>query len=379
MAQGLNLASAVRSYQQGVEWRQEQEKVARAQQAQAIDDEARAAFQGRIKQSQQTWAQNGAQGTWKPNDETMLAAGRAASNIYLQRGHMEGFMRNEAGLQAQRQRIRGQALQRYSVDGDGMALARSVMPTLSDDDVAGIERTGGMPALPSIGREATPEGIKVKFASGQEQEWPIDKLVASLKTSMVDPATAAKEELEARMKGMVARIQADEGIRRDSARADREDRQIVARGEQDRRTEGVKGERALTLENVKFGHAKTLAQGAQASAASIGAGHDRARIEAANIGANAPPKRGAAGAKAPTDIDTWKKWHAETVKIVGQQANTIMGAGGRIGDEETAAITRHALALQQEAADNGENMIPGDAIAAAIEAFKQRRGKPTKK
>lgn len=239
--QGLGLQNALRSYQQGLQWHQGQKELEREQQQRALYEEAERAATSVLDQSRAEWAMNGAQGQWSPNDSTMLKAAEARGNAFAKAGDWQNYLKNEAAVQKQRIRLRAGALQRYEQDGDPVALLQTVYPTIFDgQDIVSVEKVGGMPALESIGREATPTKIRFKLSGGGEGEVTPDDLVRRVKTTLADPVTMAEQEIQANFLRTKAQIEADK------------QRQIAeSRGEEARKTEGVRQEGRRGLEQLR--------------------------------------------------------------------------------------------------------------------------------
>lgn len=376
---GYGLMNAVQAFQQGTEFRQRQEDWDKEQKKLAVTEEADKAAAAVIEASKAEWAMNGAQGTYQPNDNTMLKAAQARGEVLARGGDWGGYLKNEASVQAQRLRVRAGALQQYEQDGDFEKLARTVDPTMANGkEIVGSERLGGMPSLASIGREATPTKYRFKFSDGSENEVDPEAMVKKLKMSLIDPVKAAEREVELNFQLMKTRIETD-----GKAEVER------VKGGEARLTEGVKQKGAEKLEDRKAGHRLNLADveggyrlgvadkaagatlgaariraGAQTDAAETAAGASRysadKRVEAAKVGKEA---RGA-----ETKIRDFKAVHDEVTRVVGEKSDQILGGGGRISNEDTQNIARYAKALiDQEDAD------PGDAIARGIEEWKKRR------
>ena len=189
---GLGLADGVRAYQQGVQWSQQQEQIAKQRQMQADIEEANKAGMAVIAQSQQEWQAMGAPGQYRPNSETMFRAAEARGSALAKKGHFDAFMENEARIAPMRLRARGEALQRYEADGDFDRLARSVYPTLFDGmTIKGSRVVGG-----NDDSQGPPEAPKYEFELSNGQKATLDptKFIGTLKASMVDPTETAKRE-----------------------------------------------------------------------------------------------------------------------------------------------------------------------------------------
>lgn len=238
---GYGLSNAVRAYQQGVAWRQQQDETDKHQKRQAALDEADRAAASIIDASKAERAMNGAQGEYQPSDATMFKAAQARGAALAKSGDWENYLRNEARVQQQRIRVRAGALQRYELDGDFESLARTVDPTMFNGrEIVASERLGGMPALDSIGRPAEPTRFKFKFSDGTEQEVQPEVMVKKLKLALMDPMKMAEQEIQANFLRTKAEIEADKQIK-----------VAGARGEEARKTEGVRQDGRRGLETLR--------------------------------------------------------------------------------------------------------------------------------
>ena len=268
--------NAVKAYQDGVAWRQQQDDIERQQKQRATYDAANQAAADVLEASRAEWALNGAQGQYQPSDTTMLKSAEARGQALAKGGDWESYLKNEAAVQGQRTRLRANALQRFEQDGDPIALAHAVYPTVFDGkEIVSAEKVGGMPALASIGRPATEAAIRYKLSDGTEGEMPVAKMVSQLKSSLVDPVAAAQKEIEANFLRTKASIEAEK-----LKEVER------TKGEEARKTEDVKGKNARGLADVKFGYDQRLHADDNASRERVGAGNNRATLGAAKIAAD---------------------------------------------------------------------------------------------
>lgn len=352
----MNLMDVVAAGQQAQQWAQQNEQYARQRKAQQSADEANQAAAGILDGSRKEWLSTGAQGQYKPSDETMMRMAEARGLSFAERGDWENFMKNEAAVTSQRARVRANALQRFMTDGDAEALVKAHHATVFDGRrITGMEKLENVDAVQGL--PARKGGILVKFSDGKEQLVDPMQLANGIKASLIDPAKTAEMEAEFNMKASLERLKGKE--KRD---------EIAAKGEEDRATEGVKTDRAIQVEGVKFGHAKTLNEATHASrekATGISAGATRysadQRVAAAKIGAD--KKAGDPEAKARK---SFKELHTEVIRTYGPQSSAL--GGGRMGDENTMAIARYAEALIEN-----EDASPSDAIARSIAEFKKRK------
>lgn len=346
----LTLNDVVGAHQQGVEWRQQQEQVERARKAQAISDEADKAATGVIEASKAQWAANGAQGEYRPNDDTMLRAAEVRGLTFAKGGDWQNFMRNEAAVQGQRHRVRLTAMQQYGVDGDVAKLAQRVYPTIFNgkkivgteiirggnkpdrgtaptvtpqptQTLAGATQqfdtevlnplapkpaetpivTPGQPGNGLVGAPTGPEKLRLKFSDGSTETVEPQQLVTKIKQSLIDPQKQA--EMDAQLSMLLAKNLIETAGRKDVERV---------KGDQDRQTEGVKATNATNMEGFKQKGALSLATVNNEADAKRAAGNNEAtrysadtgaaaRVKAAEIG-----KEGKAGGKDPKPGDEVK-------------------------------------------------------------------------
>lgn len=349
----MTLNDVVSGYQKGVQEGQQQREYERQQKQQAALDEADKAATSVIDQSKAEWAMNGAQGEYRPNDMTMFKAAEARGQALAKAGHWAGFMQNEVAVQKQRIRARESALQQYEMDGDGEKLARSVYPTFFDGkEIVGSEFIKGGVQSPTLGAKPQPDKIRFKFSDGSTNTVEPGEIAKRVKLSLVDPATMAEKEIAANLAAAKAKAEADEKIRIEGEK-----------GKQERLTEEQKA--AAALERTGKEVEGRLKGASIAASATLGAADKRANatVEAAKISADKKEKTGAAD-----KIKDFKAVHDEVTRVVGEQANTLLGSGGRISTEDTQKIARYAKALIDEG-----NAEPGDAIGKAIDEWKKRR------
>lgn len=273
---GLGLMNAVKAYQDGVAWRNQQDDIERQNKQRDIYDSANKAAADVLEASKAEWALNGAQGNYQPSDATMLKSAEARGQAFAKGGDWESYLKNEAAVQGQRTRLRANALQRYEQDGDPVALAQAVYPTVFDGrEIVSVEKVGGMPALPSIGKPATEAAIRYKLSDGTEGEMPVAKMIGQVKSLLVDPVAAAQKEIELNFLRTKASIEAEK-----QKEVERE------KGSQARQTEDLKGKNARGLADVKFGYDSQLHAADNASREKVGAGNNKATVQAAQIGAS---------------------------------------------------------------------------------------------
>lgn len=371
---GLGLTDAVMRYQQGVQWRQQQDQLQKQQERQALIDGANKAATDVLERSKAEWALNGAQGEYRPNDMTMLEAAEARGMALAKGGDWEAFLQNEAAVQPHRIRVRSSALQAYEQDGDIEKLARTVYPTVFDGKkIVGIERQQGAPgsdgqgAIPAM--EAIPDKLKVKLSDGSEQVVEPSKIVAMVKQSLVDPRVAAENEVKLNF------LRAQEAVKGEAERAN-----IRERGRVDQETAGVKAQMQRGLEGLKFNNQRTLQAERQAFEATEGAANRKSAEQrtatsaaatryAADKGLDSAKERNNPKDKPPREIKD-----DEIIKAVRERYGaTSMGA---FGGTKTTDETVDAMALSvREILDANPGLDLTRAIAEAAKVHKVKAPK----
>ncbi|MEO6363136.1 MAG: hypothetical protein ABIO71_07895 [Caldimonas sp.] len=365
---GLGLSQAVANYQQSVNWSQNQQmrqqQLAQQQRQQATMEGHMQAGRAVEERSRAQWAANGAQGEYKPSDATRFEMAEAIGNSFLRAGDIENYMKNEAFVQAQRQRVRQGAVQQYQIDGDVTRLVQSAYPTIfngkkikSVDVVAGGDgKLKGAPSGPEMVSITTDDGEKLPMM-------PANELVATFKR-LADPAIAqeevklnflrAKEELETKGKLTVEQ----------------------ERGLQDRTTEGIKAQAKAGLMQAEQGFKSTES-----------AADRKSREKTAGISAAASrygADQGLAGAKVRADAQLatsetkgggGKGGHVKPEKLqemiersFGTASSESAFDNKRSGNPTTAAIMQGAQAYLRSNPDAGE----GEAINAAVGVLRKR-------
>lgn len=242
---GLGLTQALGSYQQGLAWHDQQQQLQKQKQAQARMEAANQAAAGVLEKSRGEWAANGAQGNYSPSDATMLTAAEARGAHFAQGGDWENYLRNEVGVQQQRTRVRGQAMQQYDMNGDPIALMQAVYPTIFNGRA--IARAS------KVDKDGQP-AIEYELDDGTKSTVGVQDLVGRVKSSLVDPQRTAEMEIQANLARQ--KIEAQQG---------KEIAVVEARGGQSRQTEGAKHDYKMTGLGTKFGYDQKL-QGARLDA-----------------------------------------------------------------------------------------------------------------
>jgi hypothetical protein len=282
---GLGLTAALQSYQNGVQWNQQQQQVARQQEAQARIDAANKAASDAISASKAEWALNGAQGTYTPSDETLMRAAEARGQHFAKAGDWDNFVKNEASVQAQRTRVRGSALEQYGLDGDPERLMRSVYPTIFDGKrIKSVTKVGGAKWLSDGGDPPAPTMLQFELDDGTRGSVSPDDLVKRVKHSLIDPQQMAALEIKNNLEQAIVNS-------RNQGMLDA----INARGTQAKELVPIKTAAAVEVEGVKTDgklavtdktEAGTNARNAATnqSRETVGAGHDTARVAAGSSG-----------------------------------------------------------------------------------------------
>lgn len=380
---GLNLVGALRGYQEGVQWKRDNDEFQDTQAANAAGAAAaQAAHQAALDQQRSQWVANGnTPDTFKPasdtpGEEAIVAGLNARGDAFAAKGRWSDFAKNEAQAAPLRQRIRqrviGQALADYDASGDAMALAHAAYPTFHNgvDIVGGGQDTtvgqGNNPSAydPTAAQAAQAAGgaYTLHLSDGRTVNLTGDKIRGMAVDALASPEDIAHQEFAARL----SKAQMAQKLAQAIAEA-------KAKGEETRQTEGLKhtnkvGEISLTTEgNLKVAGERTkglvtsagIRAGATTTAATTAA---EARKEAARVAAEgritAAKTRSAA-----TGVDkrmTQGELANQAKTTFGPQVNGLMG-GSRIGNMDTAAIA----ALAHKYRTDNPSMSDMDALLAA--------------
>lgn len=342
---GLGLVNALDQYQQGVNFKQQQEEIARQKAERANLETANQAAGSVFEAEKAEHALSGANGPYQPSDTTRLRAAEARGQAFAKAGDWENFLKNEAMVHGQRVRVRSGALQRYEQDGDIEALARTVYPTVFDgkeivsaEKIEGADAVAGLPALPSK--------IKFKLSDGSEKSFEPQKIVSMVKQSLVDPARAYEMEIQQNFLRTKADIEAGGKIRVEAAKGDQARKTAEVTGDQARKTEAVRGDQARATEGVKADYSMNLAKfnnmaAQQRANTSAGATLGAARIDAENRlavagleGASRERVAGMAGKGDGNGLGNAQKWTDLAKTHFGKIAGGPMGSS-RIAGQAT--------------------------------------------
>lgn len=247
---GLGLSDAVRNYQHGVQFSQQQEQLAvqKEQQQRQLEiqrqiDEANKAATGVIEKSKAEWAMNGAQGNYTPNETTMFRAAEAKQAALAKAGLWDHYMAERAKVAPMMIQARAKALQMYEADGDPVRLALNLGPTFFDGkDVTGAEKITDDGANGPPG----PARMRIKFSDGTDQEVDVEKMAKAIKVGMQDPAAWVKSEAMKDMERFRAETEVDKQRRITSdrgaeARKTASHRSDLRLGEQDNKADNQLG------------------------------------------------------------------------------------------------------------------------------------------
>lgn len=360
---GLGLRDALSAFQQGTAWKQHQEEIGRAQEQRAALDEANAAATGVINQQAAQHIASGAQGQYRPNESAMFKAAEARGMAFARRGRWDEFVQNEAQVAPLRVKARAAALQRYEMDGDSVALAHGVYPSLFDGkEIVGSEKIEGADGSVGLGLAPRPSKLKLKLSDGTTKELVPDELVKMVKMSLIDPQTAMKNEAMMNLERAKAEI--------DAAAKTAVER---VKGDEARKTEGVKGKNAAGLQDRKFGHDLALADTNNAARVQIGAGNNAATLGAARIGADsriATAEARAAGAESGGSSKRDARYgqlHTEIARVYGQGTTGLAGEG-KAATDDTRKMASYADALM----DADKSLSMAQAIDKSVAEWAKR-------
>lgn len=255
---GLGLMNALQGYQQGVDWKAQQD-------AKAITQEADKAYGAEHAAAQEAWVRSNAPGTYKPSDETEFKAAEARGAALAKGGDWKGYLQNESLVAAQRMRVRKNAVTQFEQDGDAEGLVRKVYPTIFDGrQVTGTEKIQGSDAV--AGLPARPDSIKVTFSDGKTETKPVAEMVARLKGSLVDPSVTAENEIKANLLRTKATIEGEQTRETERVKGEEARKTEVLKGDRSVRVEEVKGSIQRGLQDVKLGAEATQGAADRASA-----------------------------------------------------------------------------------------------------------------
>jgi hypothetical protein len=362
--QQLTLADAVGSYQQGVAWKQNQDKIAReAKSREALDGvnneiagAVKAAEQEHLAGQRRDWlAQGNAEAEFKPQpfrmDDVMgfdLANRRSVG--LMKAGLVKEAVENEAHVQAQRMRVRQSALEQYKATGkkDPIGLVKRFMDTMPNGkSVVGGETIEGAPGVtdsPNIGSIApiAPK-VKIKFSDGTDATMPLAD-IEDMALRLSDPKFAEREGL-AWLEDIKQKLQGNREVRVAGAKAELE-------GNQARTTLAEKNKFDLTLADAN----NVAAQRRVDTTAG-------ATLGAARIRADGDAKKAADSNKRDQVFD---QLHDELIRGYGAEQPGSM-SGARIGDDFTAAGARYARDLV------ASGLSFNEALGKAAAEVKKRR------
>ena len=182
---GLGLSDAVSGYQQGVEWKQQQETAGREKakrdqldainqsSSQVVKDAEAQDYSGQRK----AWLDGGGDNAqfqakpFQPPDNLMFKVSMNRGNALLKAGLIDEAVKNEALTQNQRMRVRQEALDRFRLDRDHSKLASAIYDTVPDGkSIVSATTIEGAPAGDAGGSLAgmpmRPSKIQLKLSDG---------------------------------------------------------------------------------------------------------------------------------------------------------------------------------------------------------------------
>ena len=298
---GMNLLSALSGLQQGYEERANIDAMKANERILQAEKEADAAYGAVMQQSQDKWQRSGAQGTYRPSDETQFAAAEARGNALAANGHLKGYLQNEALVSSQRIRARARAVSDYESDGDPEKLARTVYPTIfNGKKIAGTKKIAGSPAVPGIGNlppiPASPDSVEIEYDDGTKEVKAVPELVAGLKRSLLDPVATAAAETENNFKAALERVKAEGRVGVEEVKGRNAAAVADVKGGYTLRNTGARFAGNTAIHEMDNTAKKEIAAGKDATSLAVagtqagasvkvGAGHDEATKEAAKTGA----------------------------------------------------------------------------------------------
>ena len=385
---GLGLSDAVSGYQQGVAWKQDQEEIARKKGIQAKLDEANQAASKVVQDAEaedysnqrKAWLDSGAPDGFQPKpftppDNLMFKVSQDRGTALMRAGLIDEAVKNEAMTQAQRLRVRQNALERFRIDRDHAKLASVIYDTVPDGKSIVEAKTiegapAGDPGGSLAGMPMRPSKIALKLSDGTTHSTTPEE-IEKIALRLSDPKFS-EHEAAANLVRLKAEYEAEKAKDVEGYRADREAKNIDRRGAQERQTLGVKSEADMSLAQFnKTADAERTAGTNRTSlavaATSAGASRYSAdkRVEAAKAGKKAT---GAAD-----KVKDFKAVHDEVTRVIGEKSNSMLGSGGRISGEDTLTISKAA----KKAMDDYD-LEPAEAIKGAIDHFVKSKGKAPK-
>ena len=232
---GLGLMDAVRGYQQGVDWRNQQNEIARNNKIQADYDAVNKGAGDALTKleaddltaQRQAWASSNTPASsaatgalpdmataqieafapkpFRPNDAQMFQIGQDRQSALIKAGLLDKAIAGEAHLQAQRLRVRQGAIDKYRITGNAGELGKTIYNLTIPDgvQVTGMSQqdaiegapasdaNGSIPGMPA--RAATPGAVTYQLSDGTTTK-PMshDEIVANA-TRLADPQYAAHE------------------------------------------------------------------------------------------------------------------------------------------------------------------------------------------
>jgi hypothetical protein len=335
-----SLADVVDGYQRGVEWKQQQVQQERARQLQMLDDEANKAAAAPLVADQQRHIQAGGDpAAYRPSDSAMLEGAEARGMTYAKGGNWDGFFKNEALVQSQRQRVRANAYQQFQADKDVGNLMKNVYPTIfNGKKITGIEDLPGGAADAPKGAPSGDPMMRVTLSDGSVQLIRPADAVDRVKRLLIDPQAQAEQDAKLSFLAAQERIKGDEARKTEGTK-----------GEQARKTEGVKHAGALEIAGIQGERARDVAKiGADATLGSANI-HAGATTQAAKIGADGRIAVAEARAEAKNDPDSpaaAKSWKDLAIENYGQVSGGLFGSK-RMGGQSMVDLSSTAQRIHE--------------------------------
>lgn len=360
------LSQALIGYQQGNQWKQQQEQIARQQKMQAERDAVDQESAGMMKQALQDHVMRGGKpNEFRPPEDLMFRLGEQRSTAFATRGMVNDFYANEAKLAPLRMQARAKAVQEYKADRDPvkfiMALNRS---QFNGKDIEAVELVEGAESVQGL--PARKGGIQVRF-KGEKKPMFVDPeaLAKSTEMGLLEPKDWAKSEADAALKRLQSKLDTEKGL------ALAAEQGAQARTTDDRRTRNDEG-----LAKVRFGYDSKLREQQDAEAMkrtekTVAGGLAQTelgghfRVRAAEISADNKDS------KTDKRVKSFKEIHGEVTRVIGMPQQGAFG-GSKVSDEETVKIARGAEALMAQNPD----IDVGSAIEKSIAEWRRRGGPP---
>ena len=365
---GLGLTNALQSYQQGVQWRQQQDLIAEQkakkdkinaanQAGTGYIEEAKQAHEAEQAAALQEYTKNkgsteGFQATpFRPNDKVMFGAAARRGDALLNAGLFDEYAQNRAAIIPMQIQSRQAAWQKFQTDGDHGALGAAMYDTIPDG-----KHVKSYDVLDGAGPDGKKAGKKIRFHldDGTIKMFSPEEVEGMAMRAAMNPQELAKVEFERDL--IAAKAREAQALEKLKAAEDRKTKKMEIDGKAGLAVLNHDREDSRAEADRKSAERQT---GARVSATRYSADQGVAAAKVRTKGAGKDDRT-----KAFSDL------HDEVRKTVGKQAMGAFG-GTKMADEDTLNMARYAEALM----DNDESLGSGDAISKAVAEFKKR--KPT--